>query len=48
MSEYNWTKFKRKAYIKAPLKDIFDAWTKPHNITTWLLYQYLNYIVPQN
>lgn len=37
MNEYNWTKFKRKAYIKAPVRDIFDAWTKPHDITTWFI-----------
>ncbi|OLS28384.1 MAG: hypothetical protein HeimC2_07300 [Candidatus Heimdallarchaeota archaeon LC_2] len=37
MNNYNWSKFKRKIYIKAPLIDIFDAWTKPHNITTWFI-----------
>ncbi|MHA2100891.1 MAG: SRPBCC family protein [Candidatus Kariarchaeaceae archaeon] len=37
MTDYNWTKFKRKAYIKAPLNEIFDAWTKPYNITTWFI-----------
>jgi uncharacterized protein YndB with AHSA1/START domain len=37
VSDYDWTKFKRKAYIKAPLRDVFDAWTKSHNITTWFI-----------
>ncbi len=37
MSDYNWTVFKRKAYIKASMKEIFDAWTKPYDITTWFI-----------
>ena len=37
MSEYNWTKFKRKAYIKAPLRDVFNAWTKSYDIARWFI-----------
>lgn len=37
MAQYDWSKFVRKAYIKAPIENIFNAWVNPHDITTWFI-----------
>ena len=34
---YNWSEFTRKAYIKATLTQVFDAWVKPNEIVTWFI-----------
>ena len=37
LEDYEWTQFKQKEYIKAPLKDVFLKWTTPNGITGWFI-----------
>jgi len=39
MEDYDWSKFKRSVFIKAPLETVFDAWLIPERISTWFLRQ---------
>ncbi|UCH65456.1 MAG: SRPBCC domain-containing protein [Ignavibacterium sp.] len=34
---YEWTSFKQKEYIKAPLKEVFLKWATPKGITEWFI-----------
>lgn len=34
---YNWDKFVRKAYIKAPLEDVFNGWVTKKGIESWFI-----------
>ncbi|MHA2028140.1 MAG: SRPBCC family protein [Candidatus Kariarchaeaceae archaeon] len=46
MSTYDWSKFERKIYIKAPLQQVFDHWVQPDPITTWFI-KHATYITPE-
>ena len=39
MNEFNfdWTQFKREVFIQADLPTLFQAWTKPGEITKWFI-----------
>ena len=37
MKNFDWTAFTRKIAIKAPLSEIYNAWTKPSEIERWFL-----------
>ena len=37
LEDYEWTQFKQKEYIKAPLKEVFLKWTTPNGIMEWFL-----------
>jgi len=37
MKNFDWTTFTRKIAIKAPLSEIYNAWTKPSEIERWFL-----------
>jgi uncharacterized protein YndB with AHSA1/START domain len=37
LDDYEWTKFKQKEYIKAPLEEVFRKWTTPKGITEWFI-----------
>jgi uncharacterized protein YndB with AHSA1/START domain len=34
---YDWSYFKRKIYIKAPLSQVFNSWAIPSKIITWFI-----------
>lgn len=37
LENYDWTQFKQKEYIKAPLKEVFLKWVTPKGITEWFI-----------
>jgi len=37
MKNYDWTQFTRKVAIKAPMADLYNAWTIPSEIEKWFL-----------
>lgn len=37
LEQYEWTRFRQKEYIKAPLSDVFAKWTTPEGIGEWFL-----------
>lgn len=37
LEDYEWTQFKQKEYIIAPLEDVFLKWTTPKGITGWFI-----------
>jgi uncharacterized protein YndB with AHSA1/START domain len=37
MKSFIWNTFTKKIAVKASLKDIYNAWTKPEDIETWFL-----------
>lgn len=37
MTVYDWTRFKRQIFIKAPVADVFAAWAVPQNIVKWFI-----------
>jgi uncharacterized protein YndB with AHSA1/START domain len=37
MSQYDWSKFSQKIYIKAPMQRVYDAWATPANLESWFL-----------
>ena len=37
MKDFNWTQFTRQIGIKAPLAQVYDAWTKSSEIEKWFL-----------
>ncbi len=37
LDDYEWTQFKQKEYIEAPLKEVFLKWTTPNGIMEWFL-----------
>ncbi len=37
LEDYEWTQFKQKEYIEAPLKEVFLKWTTPNGITEWFI-----------
>src|SRR5688572_29670318 len=37
MKDFDWTTFTRRNAIKAPMKEIYDAWTKASEIERWFL-----------
>jgi len=39
MENFNWKAFTKKIAIKADLKTIYDAWTKPKELERWFLKQ---------
>ena len=38
-SKYDWTRFKKQTYINVSPEKVFDAWTKPDEITKWFIAQ---------
>jgi len=38
-ANYDWTKFKKQTFIRATPAEVFDAWTKPGEITKWFIAQ---------
>ena len=43
MKNFDWTTFTKKIAIKAPLTDIYSAWTKASEIEAWFLSQAVYY-----
>ena len=37
LEDYEWTQFKQKEYINAPLEEVFLKWTTPKGITEWFI-----------
>jgi uncharacterized protein YndB with AHSA1/START domain len=37
MKNFDWTSFKKKIAVNAPLKTIYDAWTVPGELEKWFL-----------
>jgi len=37
LEHYEWTKFRQKEYIKAPVNEIFSKWATPKGITEWFI-----------
>jgi len=37
LEDYEWTQFKQKEYINAPLKEVFLKWATPNGITEWFI-----------
>jgi uncharacterized protein YndB with AHSA1/START domain len=37
LEQYEWTRFRQKEYIKAPVSQVFAKWTIPEGITEWFL-----------
>ena len=37
MKDFDWTSFTRKIAIKAPMSELYDAWTKPDGLEKWFL-----------
>jgi len=37
LEDYQWTQFKQKEYIKAPLKEVFLKWGTPKGISEWFI-----------
>jgi uncharacterized protein YndB with AHSA1/START domain len=37
LEQYEWTRFRQREYIKAPLKEVFSKWATPGGISDWFL-----------
>lgn len=37
MENFDWTSFTKKIAVKAPIADIYNAWTKAHELERWFL-----------
>ena len=37
LEQYEWTRFRQKEYIKAPVNNVFTKWATPAGITEWFL-----------
>jgi uncharacterized protein YndB with AHSA1/START domain len=37
MSSYDWSRFEKRISIKAPIQDIYNAWTTPEGLEKWFL-----------
>lgn len=34
---HDWTRFRRRVFVKAPLREVFEAWACPSRLTTWFI-----------
>lgn len=45
-AQYDWTKFKKQIFIRANPTSVFNAWTKPNEITKWFINR-AEYVSPE-